>query len=52
MHVKPPLSHVVDAPVRCSANSHGLNRKLIDLAAAVVDGHLLLPKQPPSPLQS
>jgi AmiR/NasT family two-component response regulator len=25
------------------------NRKLIDLAAAVVDGHRLLPKQPPAP---
>jgi AmiR/NasT family two-component response regulator len=25
------------------------NRKLIDLAAAVVDGHRLLPKQPPTP---
>ena len=25
------------------------NRKLIDLAAAVVDGHRLLPKQPASP---
>jgi AmiR/NasT family two-component response regulator len=24
------------------------NRKLVDLAGAVVDGHLLLPKQPPS----
>jgi AmiR/NasT family two-component response regulator len=28
------------------------NRKLIDLAAAVVDGHRLLPKQPPAPLSS
>ncbi len=28
------------------------NRKLIDLAAAVVDGHRLLPKQPPAPLPS
>jgi AmiR/NasT family two-component response regulator len=28
------------------------NRKLIDLAAAVVDGHRLLPKQPQPPLQS
>jgi AmiR/NasT family two-component response regulator len=28
------------------------NRKLIDLAAAVVDGHRLLPKQPLTPLQS
>jgi AmiR/NasT family two-component response regulator len=27
------------------------NRKLIDLATAVVDGHRLLPKQPPSPRQ-
>ena len=25
------------------------NRKLIDLAAAVVDGHALLPKQPHAP---
>jgi hypothetical protein len=25
------------------------NRKLLDLAAAVVDGHRLLPKQPRSP---
>jgi AmiR/NasT family two-component response regulator len=28
------------------------NRKLIDLAAAVVDGHRLLPKQPQTPLQT
>jgi response regulator NasT len=28
------------------------NRKLIDLASAVVDGHLLLPKHPPPPLTS
>jgi AmiR/NasT family two-component response regulator len=28
------------------------NRKLIDLAAAVVDGHRLLPKQPHTPLQT
>src|SRR5450432_4536818 len=28
------------------------NRKLIDLAAAVVDGHRLLPKQPQAPLQT
>jgi response regulator NasT len=28
------------------------NRKLLDLAAAVVDGHRLLPKQPKAPLQS
>lgn len=28
------------------------NRKLIDLAAAVVDGHRLLPKQPSDPLPS
>jgi AmiR/NasT family two-component response regulator len=28
------------------------NRKLIDLAAAVVDGHRLLPKQPHTPTQS
>ena len=25
------------------------NRKLVDLATAVVDGHRLLPKQPPAP---
>jgi AmiR/NasT family two-component response regulator len=28
------------------------NRKLIDLAAAVVDGHRLLPKQPQTPVQT
>jgi AmiR/NasT family two-component response regulator len=28
------------------------NRKLVDLAAAVVDGHRLLPKQPRTPLQT
>ena len=28
------------------------NRKLIDLATAVVDGHRLLPKQPQTPLQT
>ena len=28
------------------------NRKLIDLATAVVDGHSLLPKQPQTPLQT
>jgi AmiR/NasT family two-component response regulator len=27
------------------------NRKLIDLAVAVVDGHRLLPKKPPTPAQ-
>jgi hypothetical protein len=27
------------------------NRKLIDLAVAVVDGHRLLPRQPPAPPQ-
>jgi AmiR/NasT family two-component response regulator len=32
-------------------HSHVDNRKLIDLAAAVVDGHRLLPKQPPTPFQ-
>jgi response regulator NasT len=30
-------------------HSRASNRKLIDLAAAVVDGHRLLPKQPQSP---
>jgi AmiR/NasT family two-component response regulator len=29
--------------------SRDANRKLIDVAAAVVDGHRLLPKQPPAP---
>jgi AmiR/NasT family two-component response regulator len=33
------------------SHSHVDNRKLIDLAAAVVDGHRLLPKQPPTPSQ-
>jgi hypothetical protein len=28
------------------------NRKLIDLAAAVVDGHSLLPRNPQTPLSS
>jgi len=28
------------------------NRKLIDLATAVVDGHLLLPREPQAPAQS
>jgi AmiR/NasT family two-component response regulator len=28
------------------------NRKLIDLAAAVIDGHRLLPKQPQTPRQN
>ncbi len=28
------------------------NRKLIDLATAVVDGHRLLPREPPAPSQS
>jgi AmiR/NasT family two-component response regulator len=32
--------------------SRTTNRKLIDLATAVVDGHRLLPKQPPAPLSS
>jgi AmiR/NasT family two-component response regulator len=35
-----------NAPSRCSAISRVANRKLIDLASAVVDGHRLLPKQP------
>jgi response regulator NasT len=30
-------------------HSRTANRKIIDLAAAVVDGHRLLPKQPPAP---
>jgi AmiR/NasT family two-component response regulator len=30
-------------------HSRAANRKLVDIAAAVVDGHLLLPKQSPSP---
>ena len=32
-------------------HSQNNNRKLIDLATAVVDGHRLLPKQPPTPRQ-
>jgi response regulator NasT len=28
------------------------NRRLIDLAAAVVDGHSLLPKQPQAPVKN
>jgi AmiR/NasT family two-component response regulator len=31
--------------------SRNANRKLIDLAAAVVDGHRLLPKEPQTPVQ-
>jgi response regulator NasT len=30
-------------------HSRATNRKLLDLAAAVVDGHRLLPKAPTSP---
>jgi AmiR/NasT family two-component response regulator len=33
------------------AQSRASNRKLLDLAAAVVDGHQLLPKQPRAPSQ-
>jgi len=33
-------------------NSRTANRKLIDLAAAVVDGHRLLPKYPQAPVDS
>jgi AmiR/NasT family two-component response regulator len=29
--------------------SRAANRKLVDIASAVVDGHPLLPKQPPAP---
>ena len=32
--------------------SRSANRKLTDLAAAVVDGHVLLPRDPPSPQSS
>jgi AmiR/NasT family two-component response regulator len=32
-------------------HSRASNRKLIDLAAAVVDGHPLLPKHPPTPAE-
>jgi AmiR/NasT family two-component response regulator len=32
--------------------SRSENRKLIDLAAAVIDGHRSLPKQPQTPLQT
>jgi AmiR/NasT family two-component response regulator len=31
------------------AQSRSTNRKLVDIASAVVDGHLLLPKQPTAP---
>lgn len=34
------------APSSCCAHTRVENRRLIDLAAAVVDGHRLLPKQP------
>jgi len=34
------------------AQSRITNRKLIDLAGGVVDGHRLLPKKPPTPTQS
>jgi hypothetical protein len=30
-------------------HSRGANRKLADVAAAIVDGHRLLPKQPETP---
>jgi hypothetical protein len=30
--------------------SRTANRKLVDIAAAVVDGHALLPKQAPEPV--
>jgi ANTAR domain len=30
-------------------HAHSTNRKLVDVASAVVDGHRLLPKQPHSP---
>ena len=30
-------------------HSRTANRKLVDVAGAVVDGHRLLPKQPPAP---
>jgi AmiR/NasT family two-component response regulator len=30
-------------------HSRGANRKLVDIAAAVVDGHLLLPKRGQAP---
>jgi response regulator NasT len=33
-------------------HSRASNRKLIDLATAVVDGHQLLPKQPDAPAPS
>jgi hypothetical protein len=31
------------------AQSRSTNRKLVDIASAVVDGHRLLPKQPVAP---
>jgi AmiR/NasT family two-component response regulator len=33
-------------------HSRTSNRKLVDIATAVVDGHQLLPKQPPAPAES
>jgi AmiR/NasT family two-component response regulator len=32
-------------------HSRAANRKLVDIAAAVVDGHALLPKAPPAPVE-
>ena len=33
-------------------HSRSTNRKLVDVASSVVDGHRLLPKQPPSPVRT
>ena len=46
--------HSIDEAQRLRDAARALtldNRKLIDLAAAVVDGHRLLPKQPQAPAQ-
>ena len=45
--------HAVDEPTAFDMlreHSRSTNRKLVDVACAVVDGHRLLPKQPAPPL--
>jgi response regulator NasT len=44
--------HSVDEPTAFDMmreHSRSTNRKLVDVASAVVDGHRLLPKQPQAP---
>jgi AmiR/NasT family two-component response regulator len=44
--------HSIDEPAAFEmlrAHARSMNRKLVDVASAVVDGHRLLPKQPHSP---